>query len=93
MWPTLQLGIKIDDENIQRYGDTFAGVYERYDNRVHHKFPAFGVKPRTALPSEEEVFNELLSEGVILTYDMVMADQNQELDQKSAVTVLEDSHS
>lgn len=93
MWPTLQLGIKIDDENIQRYGDTFAGVYERYDNRVHHKFPAFGGKPRTALPSEEEVFNELLSEGVILTYDMVMADQNQELDQKSAVTVLEDSHS
>ena len=74
-WPTLQLGVKNGDQ-IQRYGETFAGVYERYDNEVHHKFAALNVEAR-ALPSEEKVFNELLPPGIELTLANVMADQNQ----------------
>ena len=74
-WPTLQLGVRNGDQ-IQRYGETFAGVYERYDDEVHHKFAALNVEAR-ALPSEENVFNELLPPGIELTLANVMADQNQ----------------
>ena len=74
-WPTLQLGVRNGDQ-IQRYGETFAGVYERYDDEVHHKFAALNVEAR-ALPSEEEVFNGLLPPGIELTFASVMADQNQ----------------
>ena len=75
-WPTLQLGVRNGDQ-IQRYGETFAGVYERYDDEVHHKFAALNVEARAALPSEEKVFNELLPPGIELTLANVMADQNQ----------------
>ena len=75
-WPTLQLDVKNGDQ-IQRYGETFAGVYKYYDDEVHHKFAALNVEPR-ALPSEEEVFQALLPEGLNLTlHDIEMADQNQ----------------
>ena len=77
MWPTLQLGVKNGERKLQRYGETFAGVYEKYENEVHHVFPALNVKAR-ALPSKEEVFQALLPEGLNLTlHDIVMADQNQ----------------
>ena len=72
-WPTLQLGLTNGD---QRYGETFAGVYMRCDNEVHHKFAALNEEAR-ALPSEEEVFNELLPPDIELTLANVMADQNQ----------------
>lgn len=71
MWPTLQIGVKNDKGEIQRYGETFAGVYERYDNEVHHIFAAFKVNARMALPSKEVVFNELLAESIGLTLDTV----------------------
>ena len=74
-WPTLQLGVTNGDR-IQRYGETFAGVYERNEDKVHHKFAALNVEAR-ALPSEEEVFNGLLPSGIELTLANVMADQNQ----------------
>ena len=77
MWPTLQLGVKNGERKLQRYGETFAGVYEKYENEVHHVFPALNVKAR-ALPSKEEVFQALLPEGLNLTlHDIEMADQNQ----------------
>ena len=76
-WPTLQLGVRNGEGNLQRYGETFAGVYEKYDNEVHHVFYALNVKAR-ALPSKEEVFQALLPEGLNLTlHDIEMADQNQ----------------
>ena len=74
-WPTLQLGVR-NGGQIQRHGEAFAGVYERYDDEVHHKFAALNVEAR-ALPSEEKVFNELLPPGIELTLANVMADQNQ----------------
>ena len=72
-WPTLQLGLTNGD---QRYGEATAGIYMRCNDEVHHKFAALNVKAR-ALPSEEEVFNELLPSGIELTLANVMADQNQ----------------
>ena len=40
-WPTLQL-----EYGNQRYGETFAGVYDAHSNEVHHPFPAAGVEAR-----------------------------------------------
>ena len=77
MWPTLQLGVENGERKLQRYGETFAGVYEKCENEVHHIFPALNVEAR-ALPSKEEVFQALLPEGLNLTlHDIEMADQNQ----------------
>lgn len=58
-WPTLQLGLRNTDGTLQRYGETFAGVYGPYANESHHIFAASNVQPRP-LPTEEEVYNDLL---------------------------------
>ena len=57
-WPTLQLLLKRKGI-VQRYGNTFAGVYDRCDNEVHHKFAAKGVEERK-LPAKKEVFEQFV---------------------------------
>lgn len=77
MWPTLQLSVKYNEVQEQRFGNTIAGVYKRNENEVHHIFPALNVVARD-LPSKEEVFKSLLPEDLNLTlHDIEMADQNQ----------------
>ena len=65
-FPTLQLAVKREGAQPDRYGDAMAGVYEANHDAVHHKFSASGI-PRI-LPSEKEVFDNWLEFPCGLTY-------------------------
>lgn len=71
-WPTLQLSLRNTDGTLQRYGETFAGVYGPYANESHHKFAASNVEARP-LPTEVEVYNDLLppAQGNLTFEDMM----------------------
>lgn len=70
-YATLQLAVLCND----RYGDTFAGVYPPTDNKVHMKFPADSAVQPFPLPTEEEVFNELMEGTSGLQYKDLSLDQ------------------
>ena len=77
-FPTLQIELASQQQGVQgdRYGGTFAGVYEANDGEAHHKFPVDGNLQARSLPSEETVFNELMQrEGLELDYAEIFTDQ------------------
>lgn len=62
-FPTIQIALQTgDDEDDDRYGNTFTGYYFTHDNEVHLKFAVNNKLMAWPLPTMKEVFNKRLGD-------------------------------
>lgn len=71
-FPTLQLALQTGDDEPDRYGNTFTGIYFAHHNEVHLKFAVNNNEMAHPLPTEEEVFNQLLGDTGLVYRDVFL---------------------